>query len=58
MQAKASFVLSLFDTGTGGNSFDSGNKKDIDLCLSSCLVDPGSCTNLEELLAKYLLLKR
>lgn len=52
MQAKASFVLSLFDTGTGGKSFDSGNKKDIDLCLSSCLVDPGSCINLQELLAK------
>lgn len=52
MQAKAHFVLSLFDTGMGGNSFNFGNKKDIYLCLSSCLVDPGSCINLEELLAK------
>lgn len=52
VQAEAHFVFSLFATGMGGNSFDFGNKKDINLYLSSCLVDPGSCNNLEELLAK------
>lgn len=52
MQAEARFVLSLSGTGMGGNSFDFGNKKDINLCLSSCLVDLGSCNNLEGLLAK------
>lgn len=42
MKAEASFILSLFCTGMGGNSFDFENKENINLFLSSCLIDLGS----------------